>query len=415
MPSNIGKIAGPMLVDNLERLGANLSIETDVIYFDVINGRVGIKNTTPTNRLSVDGTADFTGDVVANNFVGPQITITNNTVTVTESNANLVLSPNGTGVINGSAVRVANIADPTDDQDAATKYYVDDRIENHVTTIQAANSSITVVDTVNGNINLEDGGAIVLEPGGLLLLEDGSSTNVAGNIVTTVDGNVVQYARAEGVTTLTPATVQNINIAGNTVSSVDVNGNINLQPNGVGTVVVDSATALLLPLGTTGQRPASPVAGQTRFNTSTGFLEFYNGTEWVNASADTLSVISQTVVGNGSTTTFALDESTTTEGIIVSINGTVQRPYVAYEVIGGNIVFAEPPVATDFVDIRYIAVGYSISEVYLPVLSKSATLSLPAPTVGQMVYVSDGDAGSPCLAVYNGASWKVINFGVTLA
>ena len=32
--------------------------------------------------------------------------------------------------------------------------------------------------------------------------------------------------------------------------------------------------------GTTAQRPASPVAGDTRLNTSTSRLEFYNGTEW---------------------------------------------------------------------------------------------------------------------------------------
>lgn len=415
MPSNIGKIAGPMLVDNLVRQGVNLGFETDLLYVDVINGRIGINTTATTQELTVSGSADVSGNVAANIFVGPQITISGNTISTTLADADLVLAPNGSGFVDGNSTRIVNIDDPVDDQDAATKFYVDDRIENHVTTIQAANSSITVVDSVNGNVSLEDGSPIVLEPGGLLLLEDGSASNVAGNIVTTLDGNVVQYVTASGVTTNIQTTIQNINIAGNTVSSTDANANINLSPNGVGTVVFDSPTAILLPSGTTGQRPASPVAGQTRYNTSTGFLEFYNGTEWVNASADTLSVISQSVQGDGTTTTFALNESTTTEGIIVSINGTVQRPYDAYEVVGSNIVFEEAPVATDFVDIRYIAVGYSISEVYLPVLSKSATLSLPAPTVGQMVYVTDGAAGEPCLAVYNGTVWKTIIFSATLA
>lgn len=35
-----------------------------------------------------------------------------------------------------------------------------------------------------------------------------------------------------------------------------------------------------LPAGTTAQRPASPVAGQARFNSQTGLFEAYNGTAW---------------------------------------------------------------------------------------------------------------------------------------
>jgi hypothetical protein len=43
----------------------------------------------------------------------------------------------------------------------------------------------------------------------------------------------------------------------------------------------DSATGgLFLPAGTTAQRPASPVTGQIRFNTTTGLVETYNGTSW---------------------------------------------------------------------------------------------------------------------------------------
>lgn len=43
----------------------------------------------------------------------------------------------------------------------------------------------------------------------------------------------------------------------------------------------DSATGgMFLPVGTTAQRPASPVTGQIRFNTTTGSVETYNGTSW---------------------------------------------------------------------------------------------------------------------------------------
>ena len=43
----------------------------------------------------------------------------------------------------------------------------------------------------------------------------------------------------------------------------------------------DSTTGgMYLPVGTTAQRPASPVTGMIRYNTTTGLVETYNGTSW---------------------------------------------------------------------------------------------------------------------------------------
>lgn len=39
--------------------------------------------------------------------------------------------------------------------------------------------------------------------------------------------------------------------------------------------------AVELPTGTTAERPASPVAGMLRYNTSLGYVEYYNGSAWV--------------------------------------------------------------------------------------------------------------------------------------
>jgi hypothetical protein len=44
---------------------------------------------------------------------------------------------------------------------------------------------------------------------------------------------------------------------------------------------IDDTGALLLPRGTTAQRPPSPNNGMTRFNTTTNKVEFWNGTAWV--------------------------------------------------------------------------------------------------------------------------------------
>ena len=36
-------------------------------------------------------------------------------------------------------------------------------------------------------------------------------------------------------------------------------------------------------------------------------------------------------------------------------------------------------------------------------------------TTGRVIYVSDGNLGSPCLAVDNGTAWKVVALGATIS
>lgn len=42
----------------------------------------------------------------------------------------------------------------------------------------------------------------------------------------------------------------------------------------------DSTGAIVIPVGTTAQRPSSPVAGMMRFNSETNQFEGYNGSTW---------------------------------------------------------------------------------------------------------------------------------------
>lgn len=93
-----------------------------------------------------------------------------------------------------------------------------------------------------------------------------------------------------------------------------VNGNTNITGDLVGTGLIQGATGkfgteLTIPSGTTATRPASPLAGSTRFNTDTGMLEVYSGTAWVNSSI------------LGSNNTFS---GTNTFSNTVNITGAVQ-------------------------------------------------------------------------------------------
>ena len=55
MSTQIGRISGPLLKDNLLRDGVDLAFENDLLYLDVNNLKIGIKTSSPTRDLQVDG------------------------------------------------------------------------------------------------------------------------------------------------------------------------------------------------------------------------------------------------------------------------------------------------------------------------------------------------------------------------
>ena len=166
----INRIGGELLEANLIR-NSDLAFNTNLLYLDVDNGRVGIKTSAPGNyALDVNGTARFAQNVLIN----ADLTVTGTTTTIDSQNLTvedniLVINSNasaetdsgimiqrgsandpavfywdetvdkfrlGTTTSDGSTrtdltgVTLAKlqIADPVADADAATKKYVDDEI-----------------------------------------------------------------------------------------------------------------------------------------------------------------------------------------------------------------------------------------------------------------------------------------------
>lgn len=160
--------------------------------------------------------------------------------------------------------------------------------------------------------------------------------NIFGNIVATI-GNIA-----------------NLRISNTTITTDGTIGNIVLQPTGTGLVVIDANTGLVVPVGNTAQRPSPATQGTIRFNTQTLRVEVYDGTEW-----DTIvgGVTNQILYGDGSTTTFTLDRSTTTAAVLVMLNGITQIPGQAYSMSPSpsvNLVFTEAPQTSDTIDIRFL-------------------------------------------------------------
>jgi hypothetical protein len=242
-----------------------------------------------------------------------------------------------------------------------------------------------------------------------------------------------------------------------TVSTSTSNANIVLDPNGTGNVTIDTTTGLVIPNGTTAQRPGTPSSGTLRFNSSTNVVEVYNGSNWETVGSDQASITTQTITGDGTTTVFTLSQSTTAGSIIVSINGVLQVPDSGYTVSGTSLTVAEAMATSDIMEVRFISNLTTVTEVtnasgttsfsingttasvvidsttiaeitsneifnisnahslQLPVYTVTQANALTNKTAGQVIYVSDGNAGSPSLAVYNGANWKVVSLGSTIS
>ena len=96
----IGRISGSVLKSNLTRNGVDLAFETNLLYLDVTNSRIGIGTSEPTTELQVAGTVTSTGLTVdtntlhidsANNRVGIGTTSPAYQVEIENTSANALL------------------------------------------------------------------------------------------------------------------------------------------------------------------------------------------------------------------------------------------------------------------------------------------------------------------------------------
>jgi hypothetical protein len=184
----------------------------------------------------------------------------------------------------------------------------------------------------------------------------GSPISFTGNSVY-ISGAV--YAGAFGLPSaanITAGITGNITFSNTTISTAFTDGNIYFSPTGTGTVQFTGNAAIGLPYGTDATRPTNPDIGFTRYNSSRSSIEYWDGSAWLSPGEAVIS--SQTINPDGAANTFALSSNTTTAGVLVSINGTLQQPTSAYTIVNNNqIQFTEIPLTTDTVEVRYISVG----------------------------------------------------------
>lgn len=107
-----------------------------------------------------------------------------------------------------------------------------------------------------------------------------------------------------------------------------------------------ASKSVVVPTGDSTTRPEGAVFGSFRYNTDIGSLEFFNGVLWqsVNIAGET-DIFVDSFVGDGSTVTFSMNTTVSSEEKIIVFIGSIYQTPVAYTITGNDndITFASPP------------------------------------------------------------------------
>jgi hypothetical protein len=156
------------------------------------------------------------------------ITINGNTISSTDTNGNITLDPNGSGVVDVSTSKITNVVNPTSDQDAATKKYVDDTV--------AANNELDIAGDA-GTDNIELGSETLTFAGGTGL----SSVVSTGTVTFNIDSSGVT-AGSYGSSTAVPVLTVNAQGQITAATTANISTTLNLTADvGTGDVsLIDS-------------------------------------------------------------------------------------------------------------------------------------------------------------------------------
>jgi len=308
-------------------------------------------------QANLVGNLNVQGVIVLDNFTidGTVITSNANATITSSSNGNIAITPNGTGNV------------------------VIDNIAISDNTIYSVSGNIVLDPAAAGNVILTDelANAVVFTGPGKQIDTVSNFTFDGANLVlvgkATIDNVIV-----DGNTINTDTNRLNIN---STLADADfsVSGtaaNIFYIDAGLGTASFGNATqtvnalvafnasnSILIPTGNSAQRPAVGVTGMIRFNTTLDTLEFYNTDSWTTAGTQFTLIDSQVFNGDGSTVTYTLNSDQTTDSCIVSINGVVQIPVLAYSVAGNVLTFTEAPLVSDTIEVRQLTTTTAIKAI----------------------------------------------------
>lgn len=331
----IGRISGQLLKSNLLRSGVDLAFETDLLYLDVVNSRIGIRTAAPSTDLEVNGTTRTTNLVADNQvsvgdlrFSGNTILSTSatinfqaaageptvyhsrlqiddlqlqgNTISTTVSNSPIEIVPNGTGTVNIVAnTNITGNLGVTGSINATGNVTIGGNIQigDSLTDDIIINASIRS-DLVPQTDNTYDLGSptfrwravytaeFFTDSISVPTLDIGNLTFRDNEIGTTTGQDLYIDGNGSGGVRL-----GNFRITDNTITNVVSGAISNIVQSGTGYLKIQGTNGFVPPVGTDAQRPtAYAVVGMTRYNTNSKALEVWDGITWASPAGSSGAV-----------------------------------------------------------------------------------------------------------------------------
>ena len=108
------------------------------------------------------------------------------------------------------------------------------------------------------------------------------NVNITGNTISIseTNGDLNLEANGSGVINFNSDVVLS-NLSFDTINSSRLDGNIFIEPGSTGYLQISSSNAVRIPVGNSATRDPSPLQGMIRYNTTDGWFEGYDGTDWV--------------------------------------------------------------------------------------------------------------------------------------
>lgn len=312
------------IVGNLEAGNANTNVLTAVTI--TASGNLTAANITSNNHIStVSLTAS--GNIIGNNITSNNVISTASLTATGNITGNNLISNNDVSTI--SVTASGNIS--------ANNAVIGNNIGSNTVTA----NSITANGTITAN-------AVVAN-----LSANIGNIRISGDDITGINGIVTFNAAGDDI---------DFRFSGNNQGNLlylDAGGDtVNIgtgTPTTGASLKVGTTDSILIPVGNTAQRPASPVQGMLRFNTTLNDMEFYDNDSWNGTKEDLTVIVDNSFTGDNSTVVYTLTQDSTTASSIVTINGIVQLPTTAYAISGNVLTFTEPPADGDQIDVRILS------------------------------------------------------------